>query len=1103
MDEQRLEAYINLIEQLLNCPNGEESEILNDNSELVDAGLLEVMTLRAEQLEANDNQNHADFLRLLGSQPVEVLAIFANPQFQDYLQFLAEVLQATNESEDNPQVVYPLLAANQDKLDDNFIAALQNWAKATLPKVEPSQARSIAIDIGKFGNLIQQFPLGNKAANMEISLACYEIMLTIFTRHSHAEAWAQTQNNLGTAYINRIQGDTADNIEKAIASFQYALEVRTKDAFPNDWAMTQNNLGAAYRNRIQGDTADNIEKAIASYEYALEVRTKDAFPNDWADTQDNLGLAYSYRIQGDRADNIEKAIASYKYALEVRTKDAFPNDWAMTQNNLGLAYWRRIQGDRADNIEKAISSFQYALEVRTKDAFPNYWAMTQNNLGIAYWSRIQGDRADNIEKAIAAYQNALLVHTKEAFPNQWAAGTQNNLGAAYWSRIQGERADNIEKAIAAYEYALEVYTTDAFPNQWATTQNNLGAAYSNRIQGDTADNIEKAIASYQNALEVYTPKANPVECLRTSRSLGNLYFTQGHWQPAIDAYEKAITAVELSRSWANTDDRRQEIMAEAIDVYQKLVQAYINTEQWDKAIETVERSKARNLVELLANRDLYPKGDVPQKIIDQLDELRRNIPSLERQLQVATDQLSGNSDEQQRPSLEESQKRLQQELQESRQQLDEVLNQIKPFDSSFSLTQKVETIRFQEIQSLVGEQTALIQWYVTGDSIISSIITRHRSQPTIISSSAEELEVFVNWVNKYLDAYYKQKQQWRNNLSSHLAELAAILKIDQTIAEIDSIFARQGIKCDRLILVPHLFLHLLPLHALPLANGNLVCDKFPQGISYAPSSQILQLTQKRDRPDFHHLFAIQDPEENLAYSILEVETVSSFFSPATVLTRKDAREAEVKTHPELSLAHCNHFSCHGEFNLESPLKSALRLAETKQSNAKNSEDGLLTLAEIFALNLTQSRLVTLSACETGMADFNSLSDEYISLPSGFLFAGSPSVISSLWEVSDISTSFLMMKFYENLKQLPIMTSGTVALALNQAQKWLRNLTSEDCVTFLNSLQPQWDSIIANLPKREGKRIKAAITGARKQILQRSPHPFANPYYWAAFTATGF
>jgi hypothetical protein len=84
----------------------------------------------------------------------------------------------------------------------------------------------------------------------------------------------------------------------AIASFTAALSVYTRDTFPEDWAQTQNNLGIAYRNRIRGDKAENIEMAIASFTAALTVYTRDAFPEKWAQTQNNLATAYSDRIRG-------------------------------------------------------------------------------------------------------------------------------------------------------------------------------------------------------------------------------------------------------------------------------------------------------------------------------------------------------------------------------------------------------------------------------------------------------------------------------------------------------------------------------------------------------------------------------------------------------------------------------------------------------------------------------------------------------------------------------------------------------------------------------------------------------------------------------------
>jgi CHAT domain-containing protein len=284
---------------------------------------------------------------------------------------------------------------------------------------------------------------------------------------------------------------------------------------------------------------------------------------------------------------------------------------------------------------------------------------------------------------------------------------------------------------------------------------------------------------------------------------------------------------------------------------------------------------------------------------------------------------------------------------------------------------------------------------------------------------------------------------------------------------------------------------------LPNQKDKCLLDKFSQGVRYAPSCQLLQLTEKQKRPNFSYFFGIQNPTQDLFYATLEIQTVRRFFEPTHVLAEKNAKKDALSTIPcteHLRAAHCVHFSCHGEFNFKSPLKSALLLADKEP----------LTLGEIFSLDLSQCRIVTLSACETGINSPNGLSDQYIGLPSGFLYAGAPSVVSSLWLVNDLSTCFLMIKFYENLRNYPKLEAGDVAIALNQAQIWLRDLTSEGFEAVLAKYQPQIDEILAQLPKGDRFEFQDSLEQARKKIQapDRQPKPFANPYYWAAFTATG-
>ncbi|MEH2111816.1 CHAT domain-containing protein [Nostoc sp.] len=960
-----------------------------------------------------------------------------------------------------------------------FAEILRRWGTNRLGEAKADEAEYLAAVIALFSILIKQFPLGSKASNMEIAITGYEVALTVYTREALPQHWAATQNNLANAYSERIKGDKADNIEIAIAASTAALTVRTKEALPIDWAATQNNLANAYRERIKGDRADNIEQAIAASTAALTVYTKEALPVDWAATQNNLANAYSERIKGDRADNIEIAIAALTAALTVRSREALPQQWAMTQNNLANAYRERIKGDRADNIEQAIAASTAALTVRTKEDLPSDWAATQNNLGLAYRERIKGDRADNIEQAIAASTAALTVYTKETLPQKWAM-TQNNLAAAYSERIKGDRADNIEQAIAALTAALTVRRREALPVDWAMTQHNLGFLYRRKIKKDRSDNIEQAIV----ALTVYTREVLPENNAETLFGLGITYQDANKFDLAYNTFESAIATIESLREEIVSGEESKRKQAEQFNkVYSRMVEVCTELNKTTEAIEYVERSKTRNLVEQILERD--SKTIFPLEVFTQLEKYRDEIAVGQYQIQNRK---------------AENPKVLGQHLQQLRKQRNELQNSYLSVGYGFDLN---------SFQATLNENTAIIEWYILNDKILAFIVTRQRDV-TVWQSQPEDREALYDWGNQYLQNYYNQKDQWLNSLGESLKELASILHIDEILTQIPK-------HCDQLILIPHRFLHLFPLHAIPVnhnaENSRCLLDLFANGVSYAPSCQLLQQVQQRKRPDFQSLFAIQNPTGDLNYTDLEVQVIQSYFNTANIL-KKTAATLTAINNSDLNTYHCAHFSCHGYFNLANPGKSALILADapiagtpTKPDSERylnvrlgetNDLDKCLTLDKIFTLKLDKCRLVTLSACETGLIDFENTSDEYIGLPSGFLLAGSPSVVSSLWKVDDLSTSFLMIKFYENLVKLDNLEPGDIAIALKQAQNWLRNLTIEELNRFLEEHKPQIEKVLAQLRVGQCIRFQESL----KQIKQRQPLPFANPYYWAGFTASG-
>ncbi|GGA46280.1 AAA family ATPase [Okeania sp. KiyG1] len=514
--------------------------------------------------------------------------------------FFIEVLELTGESEGDSETVYPLLKQNIDLLNDNLIPILQTWAEQAFSQVEVFLIEDVGRVILKFSNLIMQFPLGNKASNMEIAIAGYKEVLKVFTRESNQKNWATTQNNLGIAYNYRIRGDKAENIEQAIAAIQQALSVDTKEDFPYEWARDQNNLGNAYIFRICGNKAENIEQAIAVFEQVLSVVTKEDFPYDWARDQNNLGNAYILRICGSKAENIEQAIAAFEQALSVDTKEDFPYDWARDQNNLGNAYILRICGNKAENIEQAIAAFEQALSVDTKEDFPYDWATTQNNLGFAYSERIRGDKAKNLEQAIATFKQISSVYTESDFPYEWAR-TQNNLGSVYSERIRGDKAKNLEQAIATFKQISSVYTKSDFPYDWARTQNNLGSVYKDRIYGKKAENIEQAITAFEQALSVHTKSDFPYDWATTQNGLGNAYRDRirgdkaENIELAITTFEQALsvyTKSDFPYDWATTQNN--------------LGNAYSNRIRGDKA-ENIELA----ITAFEQALSVYTKSDFP------------------------------------------------------------------------------------------------------------------------------------------------------------------------------------------------------------------------------------------------------------------------------------------------------------------------------------------------------------------------------------------------------------------------------------------------------------------------------------------------------------
>ena len=215
---------------------------------------------------------------------------------------------------------------------------------------------------------------------------------------------------------------------------------------------------------------------------------------------------------------------------------------------------------------------------------------------------------------------------------------------------------------------------------------------------------------------------------------------------------------------------------------------------------------------------------------------------------------------------------------------------------------------------------------------------------------------------------------------------------------------------DQAVFIPLGLLGLLPLHAAWTTDaaqpGSRRYAMDELAFRYAPSAHALHTALSGADCQAESLLAIDnpgegDPDLELRYSGEEVSAAAQHFpTSATRWLAGGAANLE-QVSAEIPAYQVLHFSTHGLAIPGEPLESFLLLADHEH----------LLLRDIQDLHLEQARLAILSACETAIPG-TKLLDEAISLPSGWMQAGVPGVVGSLWSVSDASTMMLMARFYD-------------------------------------------------------------------------------------------
>lgn len=540
-----------------------------------------------------------------------------------------------------------------------------------------------------------------------------------------------------------------------------------------------------------------------------------------------------------------------------------------------------------------------------------------------------------------------------------------------------------------------------------------------RLSLQTGD-VSSAKKECSRALERLASLEAPVLRYQAEFLFGQIHEAAGKISLAYDCFQRARAALETLRSSLHGEELRIAFMKNRLEVYERLVEFCMNQARSNAAEESfgyMEMAKSRSLAELLVHHAQASPEPAPGQsgLVRRIREMREELNWYYRRLE--NEQLRSEN-----PSPEKIEKLRQETLDHE----NELLRALRDVPAAPVLGHDAAPVAIEQIRASLPSDAVLVEYFNVKQQFVAAVLTHYSLEIiplTPVSRVVNLLRLFDFQIGKFrLNADYVREFE-KPLFEAARAHLRALY--DELIAPIHS---RVG---DRhLVIVPHGVLHYLPFHALFDGERYLIDS---QTISYAPSASIFSLCQQKSACGTEPPVVMGVPDAQAPHILDEVHAVSQALTNAQLFIGAEATEEVLRTRGlRSSLVH---IATHGTFRQDNPMFSGIRLG-----------GGHLSLYDLYQLKL-EADLVTLSGCATGL-NVVTAGDELLGLIRGLLYAGARSVLLTLWNVHDHSTSEFMTAFYRCLQS--------------------------------------------------GASKPAALRAAMLQLRERLPHP----YYWAPFTLIG-
>lgn len=858
---------------------------------------------------------------------------------------------------------------------------------------------------------------------------------------------AVTSNNIGNVYENiGAYSEALKYFETAIAIFKEAADARNE-------AAVLNNAGEAYTYLGQ------YQKALDILQRALAVHRASGDRYREASSLHGIGSVYAEMRQG------RKALEYLNQALELRKSVGDKSGEATTRFEIGVIYWDLREYQKSlDHTFRALDSFR-EIGDRGGEAAALY------HIGWVYFSMANNQKATEfLPQALQVYK-ALnhkpgQITTLDTLSRAWANSgnfrqalecTMQKLsllkerpdqrGVAEATAIIGILYAELGDALNAIDYlqrALQADRAAGNRREEAICLNGIGWLYY------TQREYQKAESFFEDALAIWKSLDDADEQAKVLYNLAELKCTSGAWQEASRFLAESLDLEEAKL--------RLELLAGGEWEKQFFVQSFIRSLQLSVAINANYASKDVNATQLALTTILRRKGRVLDAISDQSSTLRRSAgPETVALLNELNQQVSRQSQLKIRGPQNLSPRDYQASINDSQEKIEEL--ELKLNASNERIRSQNQAVTLDAVQQRIPDDAALVEFLVWSpfqpDRDWRNKFGKARYIAYVLFSTGSPKVVDMGEVQRVNALAAKL----RNELRDPLTEIKELKDTARALDELIMRPVRQNLAGkNRLLISPDGQLNLVPFAALVNERGEYLVTKYK--ISYLTSGRdLLRLEVSPKAKDPPLIIANPDFEDTgggdknettpatrstllnqMRWAALpgtenEAKAIKNLLPNATLKLGAQATETQVKQVVGPSIVH---FATHGFFlpdviEDEQPLTTSLMTSGITSStsqkenrmlrsglvlagaNQKRSadEDGILTASEMAGLNLWGTKLVVLSACETGLGDVQAGEGVY-GLRRAIVLAGAEAQVMSLWKVDDKITAKLMADYYANL-----------------------------------------------------------------------------------------